>query len=237
MLDELKIRINNSLIETLPFYNINRGLTNFKTRTITSSIPQDIGKILEVEFDFEASFISQIKKELSYQIYKHINYNIRNNSKVDYINLIGYENRKSREFVSSYINGIGYKNIICSSKISSMMQDISCFIYSPYFTPMQVYLPDNLGKIGISNIWRDPYLNYNDDEIIMFNEVEVNFDVKNVSITNDIYTSMQRIAIDINLCVNNIDSTVVSIIENTDSPSYKEYISIRRDIKIDEIIK
>ena len=79
-----------------------------------------------------------------------------------------------------------------------------------------------------------------DDKIVMFDEIEVNFDVKNISSIDDDPTFSPKIAkivIELNLCVGNVDSMIMSIIESMSSPSYAEYISTRRSTKIDEIIK
>jgi hypothetical protein len=53
----------------------------------------------------------------------------------------------------------------------------------------------------------------------------------------DDHTFSPKIVIEVNLCVGNVDSMIVSIIEGMSSPSYAEYISTRRGTKIDEIIK
>lgn len=122
------------------------------------------------------------------------------------------------------------------------MQDNIQFIFSApptNFIP-NYSLPYLVGKIGNTSVWVDQYLKYDDDKIVMFDEIEVNFDVKNISSIDDDPTFSPKIAkivIELNLCVGNVDSMIMSIIESMSSPSYAEYISTRRSTKIDEIIK
>lgn len=241
--------LNNSLIEILPFYKINKRLNNFTTHQIAASIPQDTGKIFDVNFDFEATLLNQIKQELNRCVYNKINNSLRNTTKIGHVDLRKYENKpfghkvdglQMCDRVFSYITGCEYKNIITSTKIASDMQDSAQFIFSSSSKTLNIVsnspLPYYVGKIENTSIWADPYLKYNDDKIVMFDEVEINFDVKNISTMNDC-TFSPKVIVEINLCVDSIDSMIVSLIESMSSPSYAEYISIRRELKIDEIIK
>lgn len=245
MIEKLVTHINNNLIEILPFYKINKGLSNFTTYQIAASIPVDVGKILDMNFDFEATLLNQIKRELSRCVYKHIDNSLRKTTKIGHIDLRKYENKpfghkidglQMYDKIFSYISGYEYKNIITPTKISSEIQDSAQFSSISIDLISNSSLPYIVGKIGNTSVWTDPYLKYNDDKIVMFDEIELNFDVKNISSIDD-PTFSPKIIIELNLCVGNVDSMIISIIESMSSPSYAEYISTRRGTKIDEIIK
>ena len=251
MIERLYTHINNSLIGPSSFYKVNKGLTNFTTYQIAISVPPDVKKVFDINFDIEAVLLNQIKQELNRCVYKHINNSLRKTTKIEHVDLRQYENKpfghtidglQMYDRVFSYIGGYGYKNTFTSSKISSEMQDNIQFILSApptNFIP-NYSLPYLVGKIGNTSVWVDQYLKYDDDKIVMFDEIEVNFDVKNISSIDDDPTFSPKIAkivIELNLCVGNVDSMIMSIIESMSSPSYAEYISTRRSTKIDEIIK
>lgn len=235
MIEKISPYINNSLIETLPFYKINKRLTNFTTYQIAVSTPPDITKTFNVNFDFEAILLNQIRQEINLCVYRHINNKLRSTTKIDYFDLIKYriDELQIYDSVFSHINK--YKNAILNTRLSSKIQNGSKFIYSSpdQFSNKAIY---KIGKIGNTNIWVDHNINYDNDKIVLFDEVEINFDIKFISIMDD-HTFSPKIVIEVNLCVGNVDSMIVSIIEGMSSPSYAEYISTRRGTKIDEIIK
>lgn len=246
MIEKLYTHINNSLIGTSSFYKVNKGLTNFTTYQIAISVPPDVKKVFDINFDIEAVLLNQIKQELNRCVYKHINDSLRKTTKIEHVDLRQYENKpfghridglQMYDRVFFYIGGYEYKNIITCSRISSEMQDNIQFIFSTSANFIPNYsLPYLVGKIGNTSIWVDQYLKYDDDKIVMFDEIEVNFDVKNISSIDD-PTFSSKIIIELNLCVGNVDSMTMSIIESMSSPSYAEYISMKRGTKIDEIIK
>lgn len=246
MIEELTKFTNDDIFEVLPFYKINKRLTNFRTYQVSASIPADVGKIFDVKIDLEAAFLCQIKSELSRCVYKHISNKLRNTTKIDYIDLREYENKpfghringmQVYDKVFSYINSLGYKNLISPSKIAAEMQDNLQFEFLESVLKINMtmtnYFPYGIGKIGNTSVWIDPYLKYNDDKIVLFDEIELNFDVKSIYTEDD----STLLIVEVNLCVGDINSMVVSVIEGVSSPSYAEYISVGREVKIDEIIK
>lgn len=241
MTDRFISYINNNLVILLPFCKINKKLTKFTSYQISIGIPPDN----------DCSLISsQVIDEVNRCVYKHIDIELRKTTiPPTYIDLRKYQNMpfahkiddmQMYDIVFSYINRSGYKNLISSARISSEMQDNIRFNFFTSNSGMGVHwnngqIPYKVGNLDNTTIWADPYLKFIDDKVILFDEIEINFEIKHDVI--DDYTSVPKIIVEVNLCIDNINSNIVSLIESINSPSYSEYISTSREIKIDEIIK
>jgi hypothetical protein len=94
----------------------------------------------------------------------------------------------------------------------------------------------SIGKLGESEIWINPYLKYNDNTLVIFDEVNLNIDYYKPEIVNEA-TFSPRIKIEYRLCIDSVKSTLLYLIEDVESVEYGLYLTYIRDKKIDEIVK
>ena len=89
---------------------------------------------------------------------------------------------------------------------------------------------------GFVEVYNDPYMRYDDGRICLFNEVEFNIGEMKAYETTQIGSLAPKIIIEYNVDYNVGDSKLIFVIENENSEAFKQYKSLQRDIKIDNIL-
>jgi hypothetical protein len=222
----------NNFIEVQPWMNENKLLSNFELNRL--SIPVTT---IEMKNDYNISYkdienilVTTIKNEISSNFIKKINKGILNTNNFDYIDL-----RKGdiNELVNLILSS-GYKNLITNDNISSELKNSPLFnlIYQKNSKNSRINIVGNLG--GITDIYYDPYISYNDDRILLFNQIEFNID--NMVAYENNSTFAPRVNIEYNFDYKVGDSKLIFIIRDENSETYREYIKLQRDYKIDNIL-
>lgn len=144
-----------------------------------------------------------------------------------------------RQHLDTLVNMIlssGYKNLVTSGLIASELQDSHFFKATSIQTASKTSTFYTPGKLSDVNIWVDPFMRFNDGRLCLFNTVDINvdnFDLKEIipdmSIT-------PRLMIEYNFDFLVSDSKLIFVIEDENSEAYKQYRSLQRDIKIDNIL-
>jgi hypothetical protein len=93
----------------------------------------------------------------------------------------------------------------------------------------------HVGKLPGLDIWVDPYMNYNDGRLVLFKNTESNITDVVPSIQNG-STFAPRLMINYKLDYSVSDSKVIFILDNNSSETFRQYKSLQRDIKIDDIL-
>ena len=130
-----------------------------------------------------------------------------------------------------------YQNVIVSSKMGASIQD--SVGYSAYSNSNVVNTSGTLYKVGKffnSDIWVDPYMRYNDNRMIFFNDVFYNIGelFMNENISSNTFAPRTEIILEYKLLTN--ISEILYVIGDRDDPNYKDYLRIQRDQKIDQIV-
>lgn len=142
-----------------------------------------------------------------------------------------------RHYLEKLVNMIlssGYKNVVTTGLIASELQDDSRFFNPTNLGKTSTFY--TAGKLSDVNIWVDPYMRFNDGRLCLFNTVDINvdgFDLKEVIPSMSI---TPRLTIEYNFDFLVSDSKLIFVIENENSEAYKQYKSLQRDIKIDNIL-
>jgi hypothetical protein len=128
----------------------------------------------------------------------------------------------------------GYKNLITNANISSELKNSPLFnlIYQKNSKNSRINIVGNLG--GITDIYYDPYISYNDDRILLFNQIE--FNINNMVAYENNSTFAPRVNIEYNFDYKVGDSKLIFIIRDENSETYRKYIKLQRDYKIDNIL-
>ena len=216
----------------------NKNLTNFETKKFSTPVTTSEMKNEYLNIDMGAQLINIIKNEISNNIIRTFTKRLFTTHKFDYLDLRPdgslMNGRKHLEQLVSLLTGDNYKNLITTVLIASELQDSSSF--SPYDLK-NGNEPQCYGKLGGSvEVYSDPYMKYNDGRICLFNAVE--FNVGEMKAYEAPYPGSlaPRIVIEYDIDYNVNDSKLIFVIEEETSEAFKQYKSLQRDIKIDNIL-
>ena len=183
-----------------------------------------------------------IEADISQKIGRKCIKNIMENSRCEYLNLTKYPNyveldREATDELIRYIIDSGYKKCILSSMLAACIQDNVSFNFKilpkgqSTINGADIY---SIGLISDIELYVDPYMRYDDNTIILLNEIRLNVDFIDSIISNEA-SFCPRIVIDFSM-FSNCDSLVCYVLEKKGSPTYLKYISYLRNQKIDDIL-
>lgn len=183
-----------------------------------------------------------IEADISQKIGRKCIKNIMENSRCEYLNLTKYPNyveldREATDELIRYIIDSGYKKCILSSMLAACIQDNVSFNLKKLPKGQSTINGADIYSIGLISdieLYVDPYMRYDDNTIILLNEIRLNVDFIDSKISNDA-SFCPRIVIDFSM-FSNCDSLVCYVLEKKGSPTYLKYISYLRNQKIDDIL-
>lgn len=181
-----------------------------------------------------------IKKDIVQTISRKSIMYLIDNSRKEYIDLTKYNNdieldRLSTDELIKYIIDSGYKKCILNGMLAVCIQDSSLFNFTKVKSTLNSADIYNIGSIYGTEFYVDPYMKYNDNTIILLNEIRMNIAFIDVELSNEA-TFHPRIKIDFNSFYYDSDYLVCSVLEKKGSPTYLKYISDLRNQKIDDIL-
>ena len=220
----------------------NKNLTNFETKKFSIPVTTSEMKNDYLNIDMGAQLINIIKNEISNNIIRTLTKRLFTTQKFDYLDLRPdgslMNGSKHLEQLVSLLTGDNYNNLITTGLIASELQDSSSF--SPYVTTHDLKNgnePQCYGKLGGSvEVYSDPYMKFNDGRICLFNTVEFNVGEMKAYETPYPGSLAPRIVIEYDIDYNVNDSKLIFVIEDETSEAFKQYTSLQRDIKIDNIL-
>lgn len=207
--------------------------TNFNKYSTSAQIVGDDFSIIK----------EHIEKDISQTISRKCIKSIIDTSRFEYLNLTKYPNhveldRQATDELIQYIIDSGYSKCILNGMLAACIQDNVSFIFKTLSNTQTLTNGADIYHIGsISNVelYVDPYMRYDDNTVILLNEIRLNVDFIDSRLSNEA-TFHPRILIDFNMFFDS-DSLVCYVLEKKGSPTYLKYISSLRDEKIDNILK
>lgn len=207
--------------------------TNFNKYSTSAQIVGDDFSIIK----------EHIEKDISQTISRKCIKSIIDTSRFEYLNLTKYPNhveldRQATDELIQYIIDSGYSKCILNGMLAACIQDNVSFIFKTLSNTQTLTNGADIYHIGsISNVelYVDPYMRYDDNTVILLNEIRLNVDFIDSRLSNEA-TFHPRILIDFNIFFDS-DSLVCYVLEKKGSPTYLKYISSLRDEKIDNILK
>lgn len=207
--------------------------TNFNKYSTSAQIVGDDFSIIK----------EHIEKDISQTISRKCIKSIIDTSRFEYLNLTKYPNhveldRQATDELIQYIIDSGYSKCILNGMLAACIQDNVSFIFKTLSNTQTLTNGADIYHIGsISNVelYVDPYMRYDDNTVILLNEIRLNVDFIDSRLSNGA-TFHPRILIDFNMFFDS-DSLVCYVLEKKGSPTYLKYISSLRDEKIDNILK
>lgn len=236
ILEDFKQR--KDVIKIYDWMKVNKNLTNFNKNQVSLNNNSGIGTAFNINVD--SIVVSTLINELNQDFIRTILKSMFNTPKFDYLDLRpdGMTGRVHLEKLVQMIYQSGYKNVVTTGMIASGLQD-SQYFSSNGFQHASMSSASTFYHTGILhgvNIFVDPFMRYNDGRLCLFNEVDINIEsVDLVEVINPGDTqSTFNISCKSDFLVN--DSKLILVIENENSEAFKQYKSLQRDIKIDNIL-
>jgi hypothetical protein len=130
-----------------------------------------------------------------------------------------------------------YKNVIVSSKMGSSIQDH--FGYFSHTHSNSINRSASLYKIGKflnTEVWVDPFMKYNDNRMIFFDDLFYNIGnlSSNEVISSNTFAPITEVTLDYNLLPS--VSEILYVVSDRNDTNYKDYLRVQRDHKIDKIV-
>lgn len=217
------------------YSKINKNLSNFTNNRFSVSMNYVDSSIFNIDID--AHYISLVNNETTQSIDRALIKEFIKISKIDYIDVIGQTERNAMQIVSDKIKG-EYTNCITNSKTGVLLQDNAGFLVEPFSGESKTFGYTNIYKIGKLygvTIYIDPFMGWNDDIIILFDNFEINSELVDAKIVSE-STFSPKLVIDYNYVFNILNSKIYYILENKSSKNYRLMITNIRDEKIDQIL-
>lgn len=237
MWDKLFEELNKDftkVIATRDFIKIDKNLRNFKTISVSMSLPQN--EVVSIKID-DDRILGTIFNEITQNIYKVILREVANNSTNTFVDLRNEEHRgKMIDKLSGSVQREDYKYCVTTGRLASDMSDSVGF----HFSNLQnrstngsfVYLT---GKLGSKDIYVDPYMRWNDYKIFLFDDVSLNVEnFTSVIISEATFTPKLVIKFDYDFLVSS--GKTINVIDLENQEALLELKAEHREQQIDKIL-
>lgn len=216
------------------FIKLNSSLRNF-TKIQVSHSSSNLGSAFGI--DMADKVQSMQISECIQSLFKKITSELIKTKNVDYIQID--EINLDYNFPPELINKVaqtGFSTMIVNSKLGASIQD--SVGYSPHLNSNVINTNGLMCKIGSffgKEVYVDPFMRYNDNRIILFDDIIMNFDNFS-SYENNEATFATRTIIEFGYQMIPSNSMLLYVVSDKNDPNYGEYLRVTRDEKIDKII-
>lgn len=227
------------------FFRENRNVPITKSFKFSYNGVPGMGSAFGIDIDAHiysnivSEFNVNIVKVITSDMYNTSNYeaiDMRELSYTDITNLSHNDTRKIIDDLYLINQKDGYTNLITSGSLACVLQDHSGFSIIPSNgisnSSGDIY---HIGRIFGVNVWVDPYMRYDDDRFVFFNDIDINIDNIKASVVSEA-TFNPRILFMYDIGTSPIDSKVVYVVNNESSPGWLKIKQINRGIKINQIL-
>ena len=228
--------------EIIKIYNwmkVNKNLINFDKYQVGVNASADF-LLSAFNIDSNSLILNLLVDEVNQDFIKRILKKIFDTPKFDYLDLRpGGSLMTGRQHLDTLVNMIlssGYKNVVTTGLIASELQDSHFFKATSIQTASKTSTFYTAGKLSNVNIWVDPFMRFNDGRLCLFNTVDINFDNFDLKEIIPAMSITPRLMIEYNFDFLVSDSKLIFVIEGENSEAYKQYKSLQRDIKIDNVL-
>ncbi len=238
--DNIIKNVSEKIFIPKSFYSINKNLRNFKIYQMNAPVVDpSMGEVFGL--DLEKQSYNLILDEFNRNITKIVTNELFDTNRFEWVDLrtIQSTHEASNKIIESIIyHGKGFKNIITNVKIANCLQDSSYFHISAYKSNVLRSNGSELSEIGSIcgiKIWIDPYMKYDDDRMVMFNDFYINIeDVRGFIV--DEASFRPRIRLEHKMDFRVSDTKLMYVIESESSPGWLTIKQLNRDLKINQIL-
>ena len=210
-------------------------LNNSEKFSISCQIPIEMKNI---GIDFDSYVNSVILNEMRITIVRNITKQMVSNNNFLLIDLMNKKNMSDRNPIfSSVLSGVKYKNLVTNSRISTEIGDSSLFNFDSFDkAKQQTGITYKTGKFLDLNSYCDPYLEYSEEVIVLFDDILFNITDYNLYEDESFGNIPRRNRVDFTLSWSNPNYRLVYYIDDEFNKSLPIVKSIIRDKKIDELL-
>lgn len=239
--DGLNLPFNVNVLDQgiKPFITFtNNGLQSvvklIPSRLLINSIPIST---YSKEIDFVSELIKLIRNEIERFLIKDF---VKNFSNSDYIFIPRSKYQLESEKSQLFIRELIYKSIRSQSKNILTSPIISNEISNSFnFNPIVIKNLSGLYKAGVLSgldLYVDPYINYKDNKILLWNGVNCYLSFGSIYEIVDPTSIVSKISIDFNYHLEVSDPNIIYYLSDEKSEGYNLFVSEMRDEKIDQIL-
>lgn len=224
----------------------NGNLTNFEKRKI--SIPFNMAQLSSIKnLDSSKIVANAIKNEIIQDITKKITKELFNTKKFDYIDIRSifkdqvikepFSDKSFNDKLANMITDSGYSNLITSPRFSTFFYKNISFFNTPTNNSSSNAIQDFIGVLfGATKAYIDRYMHYDECKICLFDKAEINIsEIRTCQVVSaNTFAPTIIVEYDIDFCVG--DSMLILIVESETSEVFKQYQSLQRDIKLNDIL-
>lgn len=236
MWDKLFEELNKDftkVITTRDFIKVDKNLRNFKSISVSMSLPQN--EVAGIKIDDDR--ILGIFNEITQNIYKIILREVASNTSNTFVDLTNEEHRgKMIDKLSGSVQREDYKYCVTNTRLGSDISDCAGF----HFGNLQnrstngsfVYLT---GKLGDKDVYVDPYMRYNDYKIFLFDDVSLNVENFTAAIISEA-TFTPKLVVKFDYCLSVSPGKTINVIDLVNSDALLELKAEHREEQIDKIL-
>lgn len=238
--DDLSGDIRSGKLNIFPmpdYVSMDNNLRNFHRYQFSFPVNMDLEKTFGIKG--EEISIKNIISESTFNIHKQISKKLFESSEFDYLDISTHDlfSRDSVKKISTFLISSlkNYQNILTNAAIGSELQDMFGYtnLNSQSYSASTSASIFPAGKLLNSNIFIDPVMKFNENKIALFDKVFLN--IKNIDISiaqQATFAPLVVVKYDLDI---KCESKVLYII-SANSQEYKKFISIKRDMKIDDLL-
>ena len=238
MWDKLFEELNKDftkVIATRDFIKVDKNLRNFKSISVSMSLPQNEVAGIKIDDD---RMLGTIFNEITQNIYKIILREVAANTSNTFVDLRNEQRHGNLiEKLCTSIQVEDYKFCVTNSRLSSDISDSAGF----HFSNLQnrstngsfVYLTGKL--LGGKDVYVDPYMRYNDYKIFLFDEISLNVENFTAEIRHE-STFIPRLVVKFDYCLSVSPGKTINVIDLVNSDALLELKAEHREQQIDKIL-
>ena len=237
MWDKLFEELNKDftkVIATRDFIKVDKNLRNFKTITVSMSLPQNEVAGIKIDDD---RILGTIFNEITQNIYKIILREVATNTSNTFVDLRNEQRHgKVIEKLCTSIQVEDYRYCVTNPRLASDISDSAGF----HFSNLQnrstngsfVYLT---GKLGDKDVYVDPYMRYNDYKIFLFDEISLNVENFTAEIRHE-STFIPRLIVKYDYDFLVSPGKTINVIDLVNTDALLELKAEHREQQIDKIL-
>lgn len=238
MWDKLFEELNKDftkVISTRDFIKVDKNLRNFKSISVSMSLPQNEVAGIKIDDD---RILGTIFNEITQNIYKIILREVASNTTNTFIDLRNEEHRgKMIDKLSTSVQREDYKYCVTNPRLASEISDSVGF----HFSNLQnrstngsfVYLT---GKLTSKDVYVDPYMRYNDYKMFLFDDISLNVENFSATIKHDA-TFIPRLIVKYDYDFLVSPGKTINVIDLENQEALLELKAEHREQQIDKILK
>lgn len=229
--------LEKSILEKFDFINQTKIIGEINQLSTSTALNCDEGEILPI-----------LKEELKKSLFRKL---FKDSLKISNIEFLDLRTLGLESYVSYFrnifdgLNNIQGKNLLMNGRLAADLQDTSQFYVNKNnsltslrtsMPPASVGLPYLIGSLSDKNIWVDPFIQYDENFILIFDSIDLEIVDMNKKINNNSPNIPSQIEVHLDYKFSISNPSVLYIFTNDNQKNLSILVSTQRDERIDQIL-